>query len=371
MKILLLITGLGMGGAERVVADLADALASAGHEVALVCMKGPLQVRPRSAQVRVSCLEMNSAWSRVSGFFRFRSLLRSFRPDIVHGHMFHAAILARLARLTTPVPCVVCTMHTAYDGGRWRAWVYRCSDRLCDISTNVSEEAVAAFAANGAVSRERMIAIHNGIAVDAFRPSDTARSVVRERHGIAPDCKLFLAVGRLDWSKDYPNMFRALARLPDTLRFRLLIAGDGPLRPELERLVAELGLGSRIEFLGIRRDVAELMAAADVFVLSSVGEAFALVVAEAMACECVVVATDSGGVREVLGDAGYLVPSRDPARLADALLAASTLSAADAAALGRAARQRVVQTYSFEGALEKWQALYAGLLSRRKREAFD
>lgn len=362
MKVLMVVTGLSMGGAEKVVTDLADALVSNGCEVVLVYLKGPLQVRPKRSDVGLVCLDMDSTTAVFSGYARFRTVIREFQPDIVHSHMFHATMLARLVRMSISVPCVISTMHTAYDGGRLRAAAYRFTDRLTDISTNVSHEAVQAFVANRAVRPGRMITVHNGIAVDQFKASSEARARVRDTFGIDEDCKLFFAAGRLGWSKDYPNMFHALAQLRDDVRFKLLIAGDGPLRSELEGLVDELDLSSQVEFLGIRQDIAHLMSAADVYVLSSAGEGFGLVVAEAMACECVVVATDSGGVREVLGDAGFLVPSRDPAALAAALRAACSLSGADAGKLGRTARQRIVQTYSFERALDKWNELYANLV---------
>lgn len=369
MKILLVITGLSMGGAEKVVADLADSLVTSGAEVLLVYLKQPLQVRPRRAEVEIVCLEMESGGDIVSGYARFRKLVRRFRPDIVHSHMFHATLLARLARLSVSVPGMISTMHTAYDGGRLRALAYRATDRLTDISTNVSTEAVEAFVATGAVREGRMVTIHNGISVDEFRASPAARTRIRDSFAVDDDCKLFVAAGRLGWSKDYPNMFNALARLPGDLNYRLLIAGDGMLRRPLQTLVADLGLSDRVQFLGIRRDVADLMSAADVFVLSSVGEGFGLVVAEAMACECVVVATDSGGVREVLGEAGYLVPSQDPDALATALLAASSLPESESIALGQAARRRVVDTYSFDRAIEKWHDLYGNVLAGSSQSA--
>jgi len=363
MKVLLVITGLSMGGAEKVVTDLADALVKAGCQVMLVYLKQPLQVRPRQDAVAMVCLDMDSAAAALPGYLRFRRIVQDFKPDIVHAHMFHASLLARLARLSMPIASVVSTMHTAYDGGRLRALAYRLTDRLTDISTNVSCEAVEAFTTGGAVRAGRMVAIHNGICVDEFQRSQDARTKVRAAFAIDEGCRLFVAAGRLDWSKDYPNLFQALARLPRDLRYTLLVAGEGPLRPELEAQVAALGLGARVRFLGIRHDIPELMAAADVFVLSSVGEGFGLVVAEAMACECVVVATDSGGVREVLGDAGFLVPSRDPAALAAALLAATSLSSETAAGIGSAARRRVVAMYSFARAVDRWRELYASLLA--------
>lgn len=369
MRVMLVVTGMSMGGAEKVVADLADALVKDRCEVLLVYLKEPMQVFPRRAEVGVACLGMDSAVDVVAGYWKFCRLVREFKPDIVHSHMFHATLLARLARLATSMPCMISTMHTAYDGGRLRALAYRATDRLTDISTNVSVEAVDEFVATGAVRPGRMVTIHNGIAVDAFRPSPEARRDVRASFSIPAHCKLFVAAGRLGWSKDYPNMFRALARLPDGLDYRLLIAGGGALREQLEKMVEELGLSSRVQFLGIRDDIARLMAAADVFVLSSVGEGFGLVVAEAMASECVVVATDSGGVREVLGKGGFLVPSQDPVALSNALVEACALTPEQAAELGKAARQRVVDNYSFDRAVDKWRELYGRLLAGTSQPA--
>jgi glycosyltransferase involved in cell wall biosynthesis len=363
MKVLLVVTGMSMGGAEKVVADLADAFVTGGDEVRIVYLQGPQQVHPRRPEVELVSLGMDSAKGILAGFLKFGKILREFKPDIVHTHMYHATMLARLMRLLVQFPHMISTSHSALDGGRVRAVAYRLTDWLTDISTNVSCEAVDAFVASGAVPAHRMIAIHNGIDVDKFRASPAARDDIRRTFSVAENCKLFVAAGRLGWSKDYPNMFNALVRLPKDLDYKLLIAGGGELRPQLEKQVEDLGLSSRVHFLGIRDDIAELMSAADVFVLSSVGEGFGLVVAEAMACECVVVATDSGGVREVLGDPGFLVPSQDPDALAAAIVSALSLSKADAIALGKAARRRVVETYSFDRSVEKWRDLYGNLLA--------
>lgn len=367
MRVLQVVTGMTVGGAERVVADLADGLVKSGCEVRLAYMKGPQQVTPRRSEVELTCLGIDSTADMPAGLLRFRRLVREFAPHIVHCHMFHAAMLARVARLTTRIPCVISTMHTSSDGGRARAIAYRTTEWLSDVSTNVSCEAVEQFAANGAVRADRVLAIHNGISVEQFRPSPEARQRLREQYGIAPGCKLFFAAGRLGWSKDYPNMFQALARLPPDLDYQLLIAGDGDLRAELEQMVVDLGLSPRVRFLGIRRDVADLMAAADVYLLSSVGESFGLVVAESMACECVVVATDAVGVSEVLGDCGFLVPRQNPDALAAAIVKAASLPEAQARELGRRARQRVVEKYSFERAVANWRELYASLLAGNNR----
>lgn len=360
MRILMVVTGMSMGGAERLVRDLADAVPA---EVRIAYLKGPLEVQPRHSEVGLHCLGLESARDALPSALRFVRLVREFRPDIVHAHMFHAALLTRLVRPALPRLRLISTMHTSYDGGRLRALAFRATDWLSDLSTNVSNEAIDTYAEHGAVARDRMVPIYNGIDVHRFQPVPGARQRIREEFGVPEDCKLLLAVGRLNWSKDYPNLFQTLARLDPSFRYRLLVAGEGPHRASLERMVEDMGLSPHVRFLGIRRDVPTLMSAADVFVLSSVKESFGLVVAEAMACECVVVATDAGGIREVMGPDPFLVPVKDPDALARAIHAACALDGAQMAAHGRTARRRIVEQFSFERMVSAWMEAYQRLLA--------
>lgn len=360
MKIFFLITGLEMGGAEQVVVHLADALAARGHEIRIAYMTGPAVVLPKNPGIQLVNFAMKSKADVASALFKLRKLLRSFQPDVVHSHMVHANILARLARLVAPVPRLISTAHSSNEGGKLRMLAYRLTDALADISTNVSEDAVEAFIKAKAARPGRMVALHNGVAINAFAFNAEARMRVRQSLLIGEDCRLLLAVGRLHDAKDYPNLFNALALLPaGQLDYRLCIAGDGPLRQHLQALALDLGLADRVSFLGVRHDIPDLMSAADIFVLSSAWEGFPMVVMEAMAGERVVVATDCGGVREAVGDAGFLVEPRDAKALAHALQTALQLSANESASLGRAARQRVAEKYSLDATVEKWLQLYA------------
>lgn len=361
MRILLCITGLGMGGAEKVVTSLADALAAKGHEVCIAFMTGAAVLLPTNASIQVVSLGVVSKIDVVSAVFNLRRLILNFQPDVVHSHMIHANIFARLVRLVTPITRLISTAHNSNEGGKLRMLAYRLTDALADMSTNVSEEAVAAFVKAKAVRPGRMVAVHNGIAADAFAFNAAARARIRQELLVHDNCRLVLAVGRLHEAKDYPNLFHALTHLPvNCPTYQMCIVGDGPLRGNLEALAVQLGVADRVRFLGVRRDVPDLMSAADVFVLPSAWEGFGLVVAEAMACERVVVATDCGGVREVVAESGYLVKPKDSHGLARALETALQLSAIESAALGRAARQRVIERYSLDSAVEKWLQIYEG-----------
>ena len=357
MRILMVITGLGVGGAERLVTGLADHFADVGHEVLLVRFFGDAELRPSDPRVRLENLQMRrSPLGVLAAMVRFRRLVCSFRPDVVNSHMVHPNILTRLLRLVTPMPRLVSSAHNTNEQGRGRMLAYRLTDRLADISTNVSDEAVEAFKQQGALRPGRMVTIHNGIDTAAFTFDPAARERVRAELSLDQAAPLLLAVWRLWEQKDYPNLLQALARRPE--RPRLAIVGDGPLREELEAMAGSLGVADRVHFLGVRHDVPALMAASDVFVLSSAWEGFGLVVAEAMACGRVVVATDCGGVREVVGDAGFLVPPRNAEALAEAMGRARRLSDDERENLGRAARQRVVEHFSLEATAERYLAVY-------------
>lgn len=366
MRIALLITSLGVAGAERLVVDLADRFASLGHSVLVIYLTGNAEVLPLHPGVAVLGAGMTrSPTSLLKALLAVRRAVRSFKPDVVNSHLVHASLFARLLRMTMRTPKLVSSAHNMDEGGgRARMLAYRMSDWLVDISTNVSDEAVAAFVSRGAVKPGRMVTIHNGIDVQKFRFMPQARDELRRTLGCV-DGKLLLAVGRFHELKDYPNLIRAFAAIRDRRTgVKLAIAGDGPLRGEVEAMANSLGVMDDVCLLGVRHDVAELMSACDVFVLSSASEGFGLVVAEAMACERIVVATDCGGVREVVGHAGLLVPPQDSEKLASAILSAVDLDPATASVIGQNARQRVETLYSLDNAAQKWLALYGADIAR-------
>jgi len=175
-------------------------------------------------------------------------------------------------------------------------------------------------------------------------------------------------VGRLAPAKDYPNLLRAFAAVrsqkPET---QLWVAGDarGDERKPLDAHAKELGIDEAVRWLGLRRDMAALLDAADAFVLSSAWEGMPLAVGEAMAMQKPVVATDVGGVCELVGDAGVVVPAKDSLALAEAMLATMQESREERAALGSAARERVFRQFSMDATADTWEALYRTLTVNR------
>jgi glycosyltransferase involved in cell wall biosynthesis len=363
MRIAFLVTGLEMGGAESQVVNLADRFAALGHSVLLISMSGSdaVVVLPQNYSVQLECLGMAKT---LSGFYRAyrraHDLVRAFAPDVLHSHMVHANVFARLLRLRTRVPRLICSAHNTNEGGTSRMWAYRLTDALADMTTNVSQEAVDCFIRRGAVLPRKIMTIHNGIDCERFRFDGVLRTSLRASLRLPEHVQVLLAVGRFCEAKDYPNLLNAFAALcAQHADCVLWIAGRGTQERLFEQ-AKTLGIDERVNFMGLRRDIPALMCAADIFVLSSAWEGLPLVVGEAMSCERVVVSTDAGGIREWLGNVGYVVPTRDSAALAAALLRSLGLSFAEKSAQGRAARERIVGHYSLTAVASRWFEVYQG-----------
>lgn len=353
MNILYLITGLGVGGAEKVVADLADQMHALGHDVKIAYLTGDVQIKPASTDVEIIALHLNSAKDFLTASRKYQKLVRSFRPDVVHAHMVHANIFTRLNRALCPVPKLICTAHSSNEGGKARMLAYRLTNHFSDINTNVSQEATQAMINKGAFTKSNVVTVYNGIDLNKFKSNP--KSISQEQSTLN-----LIALGRFTDAKDYPNLINAFAILKknNNRAIKLTIVGDGELRPQIESLIKELNLDKDITLLGRRSDIPELLSQADLFVLTSKHEGLPTVVIEAMACECYVVATDCGGSAEILGNTGRLVPIQDSQALADALQNAIALSSKDRTQNNKKARARVEEFFSLETSVKKWLALY-------------
>lgn len=357
MRIVYVVTSLGMGGAERQVVALAGMMAESGHAVAILVLKPRLQEEWPTA-VEVIYLDIRkSPMSVMCGMGRARRILRDFRPDIIHSHSFHANMIVRLLKVFVPAPVVLSTIHNVYEGGRLRMLAYRLTDRLSSRTTAVSEAVARRFVRLKAVANGKCVVLTNGIDCDEFAPNADRRVHMRAQMGVDDDF-VWVTAGRIVPAKGYPNLLRAFARLRErNSNAQLWVAGEATGN-EGASLVAGLGLAESVRWLGLRRDMPALLDAADGFVLGSAWEGMPLALGEAMAMEKPAVATDVGGVNELVGDAGVIVPSRDPGALAQAMqdLMRSTLE--DRLGLGSAARRRILAHHSMNAKAGEWNALY-------------
>lgn len=318
-RLLLVITLAEVGGAQSYVAQLLPALAPSFDVAVAAHGPGPLRDASDAAGVRfVSLHHVRRAvnpWRDLLGLWELYALFRRERPHIVHANSSKAGVLARLAAALARVPIRMFTAHgwafSAHSGSA--SSLYRLADRLVRPLTTqvicVAESERAAGLRAGTCRSDRTVVIPNAVDVAAHPRATPVEAV-----------PLLVSVGRLKAPKDFSTLVRAVARL-EPRSWRLIIVGDGPERPALERQLHAEGLDDAVEFVGERSDVSELLAGADAFVLSSRSEGMPLSVLEAMAAGLPVVATAVGGVPEVVvhDETGVLVAPGDAEALAAAL----------------------------------------------------
>lgn len=241
-----------------------------------------------------------------------------------------------------------------------RAQARRLAVRYCPYATDITvvEPAQAEyFHAELGIPRERLHYVPNGVRLRSRTPQDVQRA--RSRLGIASEVFAFFGVGRLDPVKDFATLLAAFAALPaDVLgRARLFIVGEGAERARLEAEREALGLNDRAVFLGARGDVAELLPAADAFVMSSRSEGLPMVLLEAMSVGLPCVATAVGGIPGLFGaDRGLVVPVQDPASLA-AAMASLARSRELGARLAANALDNLRRNYAFDAIVDRYLEL--------------
>ncbi|MGH7316501.1 MAG: glycosyltransferase, partial [Candidatus Rokuibacteriota bacterium] len=349
-RIVHVIPTLRVAGLEGVVLRLTDGLrADLDHVVMTPSGDGPLRARfPEEVPV-IAMAERHrpDRWNAL----RMAAVFRELRPDIVHSRNWtclDAIIGARLAR----VPVVIHGEHgreAADPQGRnpLRRRVRRLLSPLVTQFVTVSRDLGRWLIEDVGVPARKVTVICNGVDTRRFEAHD--RRAARGALGIPEGSVAIGSVGRLDPVKDHAGLIQAFGGVSDDPRALLFIAGEGPCRAELEALIEARGLARRVRLLGERHDIPQVLAALDVFVLSSLGEGIANAILEAMATGLPVVATRVGGNPELVVDAstGLLVPPRSPEALSSALrryLDAPVLATTH----GRAGRARAVSEFALD-----------------------
>ena len=327
MKILYVITGLGMGGAETITIDVAQKMLERGHEVAVLYLTGDnLQQHRIKLQMEIIGLHMKKS---PIGFLRAlkqaRIYVNMFSPNVVHAQMFHANLFCRILRLFTRMPFLICTEHNRNIEGAIRMKLYRLTDCLSDMNTNVSEEATNYFISKKSFNKEKSKTIYNGVDLSKFIKDDNVRKAIRKEYGILEEDFLFINVGRLTKAKNQETLVKAFFQLKNKgLHVKLLIVGYN---------------------------------AADCFVLSSLWEGFPMVLIEAMATELPIITTECG--REAVSDNNYIVSAENSFLLSEKMESIYNMNLSDRIQLGISNRNHV-KRFDINIICSQWEDIYSG-----------
>jgi glycosyltransferase involved in cell wall biosynthesis len=299
--------------------------------------------------------------------WRFRRLLKRGRYDIVHVHSPMVAGIARLVALTVRKrPRLMSTEHNSWAMYRWPSRLLnQLTFGLDDAHVMVSNQVLRSVPERQRTNCEVIV---YGVKTAQIADISATRDVVRAELGIAPNQVVVCTIANLRREKGYPDLLAAaasvIARNDDVL---FLAVGQGPLEAEIRARHHELGLGDRFQLLGYRSDAVRILAASDIFALASLFEGFPIAVMEALAAGLPVVATDAGGVPDVIVDGveGRVLPRQEPQMLADALL--ELVENHDLRAQMARAAAAKGQFMDIKPAVERTQALYGEVIARHRR----
>lgn len=378
MKICHVITGLDTGGAEMMLSKLVAVIDSSRFATEVISLTdiGPIGRKIAACGIPVRSLGMRRGVPSPSAVVRLARWLRQTRPDIVHTWMYHAdAIGGMAARLAGGVPVAWCVRNSTLSRATCKRSTLLTVKACASLSRRLPQRIICCSEVAQRVhvemgyARERMLVIPNGFDLRAFLPDPAARRDFRLELGVSESTPLIGLVARWDPQKDHKNFVRAAALLrkrhPDA---RFVLCGDnitGENR-ELTAWIEREALGDRCFLLGRRQDIPRINAALDIASSSSsYGEAFPNVLGEAMACGVPCVATDVGDSALIIDATGRVVPSRDPAALADAWGDLLDAGPDERARLGSEARQRVETHFNLPEIVLRYQDVYTELASSR------
>ncbi len=379
LRVLQVVTRMVRGGAQQVVLDLLERLPRGSYRQALVCGAGSADeaaLLPRAERAAEEVIRVPGLVREVrpradaAAVARLGALFRRRRPDVVHAHTYKAGVTASVAARLAGVPAVVFTPHGHIfargsripgvpEGGRRLAallWITRAAQCFAHRVTALSTADLEGQLALGLAPRSKYCVVRNGIDVDRF-----AAPPRRDLSG-GP---VIGAVGRFTEEKGHTHLVEAFARARVALPgARLVLVGYGELEADLRQRATSLGLDGAVRFAG-ERDSAEMLPGFDLFVQPSLYESQGLAILEAMAAGRPVVASDVGGVRDVVqeGETGLLVPPADPAALAGAIVRLAR-SPDLASSMADRARARVRELFTLDRMVEAYARLYRQILGR-------
>lgn len=374
VKILHLLSSAQVGGTEMMTLRLVQRMDRQQFEshIAFWHEAGPISREFKSLGFPVTVLNWRPSHT-VRVLARLAALLRRERFDLVQVYGLKANLMVRPVAALLGRPLFV-TAQRSIDADRrpWHSWADRLTSFLVDLYLCNCQAAADILARRERISTAKLAVVHNGLDPQPFLASLKEREVMRAELGVQPGVPLICVVANLRAPKGHSCLLEALGRLRDDQHWQAVLVGDGPLRGELEVQTRELAIAERVKFAGRRRDIPRVLAAADVFVLPSLWEGLPGAIMEAMATGLPVVASNVGGINELVvdGSTGYLVPAAQPGPLADRIR--RLIQNADLRErMGAAGRHRLVNHFSLDDMVLKTSQLYMRLLQRQSLQGVN
>jgi glycosyltransferase involved in cell wall biosynthesis len=369
MRVLHIIAGLNVGGAEGFLLRLLEGLPEniEGSVISLTDI-GVIGQKMQARGIKVRSLGMSRGLFSGLPILRLRKLIREEQPDVVQTWMYHADLIGGIAAWLAGVRPIVWSIRRSAMSLRTNSLRTLLTMRACAALSYVIPNAVVCCGERPRANhiaygydRRKMEVIPNGFELARFDASNSARQTTRDTLGITDDQIVIMILGRFAPEKGHAHFVEAAGRVhrerPDTIF--LMVGRDlDESNTQLAAMLRDAGITPACRLLGERSDVPEILSAADIFVSPSLIEGFPNAVGEAMASGLACIGTDAGDTALLIGDTGTIVPVDDTGALTSAMAAMLDLSADARRDLGKRARQRVRDHFTIGHILERYRAFY-------------
>lgn len=372
IKVIHIIVGLNVGGAETMLYKLLkySDRSMFDFEVISLMDKGVYGPKIEELGIPVHTLGIKRGSINILALKKAKHIVKD--ADIIQTWMYHADLLGYFIRKYSKGQKLIwgirhSNLEKKYNKkllliiAKLNAFLSKKVDLVISCSKNASQ-----IHQKFGYNSSKMIIIPNGFELETFQQNQQAKNSVKNELCIPTEQQLMVHIGRWNAQKDYPNLIKAIKLVqlerPD-VNFLLCGTDIEEGNKDLTRLISEIGIKKSIYLLGKRNDIPRILSSADGVISSSLGEGFSNVIGEAMACEIPCVVTDVGDSGYIVDKFGIVVPSRDPVKLAEAILNLSRKSDKEKKELGRKARERIMNEFEIKKIVNKFEEQYSKVIS--------
>lgn len=362
IKIAYLITGLNTGGAETQLTRIVKNINKEKFSPIVISMldKGALGGIIEKEGIKLYTLNMDTKLSKIKGLPKLFEILKQEKVEILTSFMFHATFLSRVISRFIKIPVLISSIRSTNMGSALREKIYKWTNFLENKIVINSNFAANQIINKGIVKKEKLNIIYNGIDTEEFFPSKKIREKMRNDYKVKEKF-VWLAVGRMHEAKNYNLLINSFKKVSEYNNSVLFIVGEGRgQESEYKKLINKLGLEKKIFLVGNKSNINDFMNMSDAFVLSSKWEGMPNALIEASACEVPAVATNVGGVSEILENnkTGYIVKSDNIDDFSNSMIYLLKLSEERRKVMGINSRNNIIENFSIQKVVKKWETLY-------------
>lgn len=320
-KLIFFITGLDIGGAETQLYRICKHIDKSNIDIKVVSLTGDGAIGEKIREENIEVISFDIKKNKYKEVINIFKLVKKEKPDVIIGFLFHAIIISRIIGYLNSVPNIISSIRSFNTGGIFRETLIKITDFMSNMTIVNSSIVYEKVLKKKLVKKGKLKVIRNGIDIEQFKFDETYRREWRKKNKIDDNTFVWMAVGRLVYEKDYVSMIKAFKRVLEKDKNNILyIIGDGYMKSEIEALIIKYDLTNNIFMKSNCTEINKLLSAGDGVILTSKWEGIPNTIIEAMALDRIVVATDVGGVSEVVKDSGILVESENITSIANGML---------------------------------------------------